>query len=316
METVEFEQIITRGCGIDVHEKNVVVTINGSGLKKETRTFLTFTEDLQSLLSWLKSNGVTHGAMESTGVYWKPIYNILGEDIDIMLVNARHMKNVPGRKTDKVDSEWICKLLLSGLLNASFVPAQQVRESRELNRYSIKLTQNLASEKNRVHKILEDANIKLSSVVSDIDGVVARKLIEGIIANELSATELVEQYYHKKMKASKEELVKALTGRLTDHHRYMLSEIYAHIRYLEQHIEQLDEKIKTHLSISTELLEQLCAIPGVSEKSAMQIVSEIGTDLSKFPTEKHFARWAGMAPGNNESAGKKKVDESLMATNI
>lgn len=308
METVAFEQLITRGCGIDVHEKNVVVTISGVGLVKETRTYLTFTEDLESLLSWLKSNGITHGAMESTGVYWKPIYNILGEEMNIMLVNARHMKNVPGRKTDKVDSEWICKLLLSGLLNGSFVPAQQVRETRELNRYCIKLTQTLASEKNRIHKILEDANIKLSSVVSDIDGVVARKLIDGIIANKLSVTELVELNYHKKMKASKAELVKSLTGRLTDHHRFMLAEIYAHIKYLEQRIEQLDEKIKNHLTISAELLEQLCAIPGVSQKSATQILSEIGTDLSTFPTEKHFARWAGMAPGNNESAGKKKVD--------
>lgn len=308
METVAFEQLITRGCGIDVHEKNVVVTISGVGLVKETRTYLTFTEDLESLLSWLKSNGITHGAMESTGVYWKPIYNILGEEMNIMLVNARHMKNVPGRKTDKVDSEWICKLLLSGLLNGSFVPAQQVRETRELNRYCIKLTQTLASEKNRIHKILEDANIKLSSVVSDIDGVVARKLIDGMIANKLSVTELVELNYHKKMKASKAELVKSLTGRLTDHHRFMLAEIYAHIKYLEQRIEQLDEKIKNHLTISAELLEQLCAIPGVSQKSATQILSEIGTDLSTFPTEKHFARWAGMAPGNNESAGKKKVD--------
>ena len=199
MDTLKFEQIIKRGCGIDVHEKNVVVTIRGEGIKTATRTFLSFTEDLQALLFWLKSAGITHGAMESTGVYWQPVYNILGEDLNLILVNARHLKNVPGRKTDSVDSAWICKLLMSGLLNASFIPDQQTLELRDMNRYSIKLTQDLASEKNRLHKILEDANIKLSSVVSDIDGVVAVKLIAGLVEGKADIKSLVEANYHKRM---------------------------------------------------------------------------------------------------------------------
>jgi transposase len=314
MDTIEFEQIIKRGCGIDVHEKNVVVTIRGDGMKTETRTFLSFTEDLEELLDWLKKEGVTHGAMESTGVYWKPVYNILGEALDLILVNARHMKNVPGRKTDKVDSAWICKLLMSGLLNASFIPDQQTRDLRDKNRYSIKLTQDLASEKNRLHKILEDANIKLSSVVSDIDGVVARKLIEGLVEGKASIKELVEESYHKKMRASKADLEKALSGKVSEHHRFMLRQIYAHMAYLEGQIALIDQQIKETLSADEELLTMLTDIPGVGLKSAIQIVSEVGTDLSKFPTEKHFAKWAGMAPGNHESAGKKKVVELHMAT--
>lgn len=315
MEANNFELIIKRGCGIDVHEKNVVVTIRGDGIVTETRTFLTFTEDLGELLSWLKSKEVTHGAMESTGVYWKPVYNILSESLNLILVNARHMKNVPGRKTDKVDSGWICKLLMSGLLNASFIPQQQTRELRDMNRYAIKLTQDLASEKNRLHKILEDANIKLSSVVSDIDGVVASKLIAGLVEGKASIKELVEANYHKKMQASKSDLEKALTGKVTAHHRFMLRQIYAHMAYLESQIGLIDNQIKETLSADESLLTLLTEIPGVGLKSAIQIVSEVGTDLSKFPTEKHFANWAGIAPGNNESAGKKKVDASHMVTN-
>jgi transposase len=315
MEANNFELIIKRGCGIDVHEKNVVVTIRGDGIGVETRTFLTFTEDLGELLCWLKSKEVTHGAMESTGVYWKPVYNILSESLNLILVNARHMKNVPGRKTDKVDSAWICKLLMSGLLNASFIPEQQTRELRDMNRYGIKLTQDLASEKNRLHKILEDANIKLSSVVSDIDGVVASKLIAGLVEGKASIKELVAANYHKKMKASKADLEKALIGKVTAHHRFMLRQIYAHMAYLESQIMLIDNQIKEVLSADEALLTLLTEIPGVGLKSAIQIVSEVGTDLSKFATEKHFAKWAGMAPGNNESAGKKKVDASPMVIN-
>ncbi len=167
------------------------------------------------------------------------------------MVNARHMKNVPGRKTDKVDSAWICKLLMSGLLNASFIPEQQTRELRDMNRYGIKLTQDLASEKNRLHKILEDANIKLSSVVSDIDGVVASKLIAGLVEGKSSIQELVEANYHKKMKASKAALEKALTGKVTAHHRFMLRQIYAHMAYLESQIILIDNQLKEVLSAGT-----------------------------------------------------------------
>lgn len=307
MAKIEFEQLITRGCGIDVHEKIIVVTIQGEGLVRETRSFASFTEDLESLRDWLKGEGVTHGAMESTGVYWKPVWNILSEDINLILVNARHMKNVPGRKTDKLDSEWICKLLLSGLLKASFIPEQQVRELRDLNRYEQKLTQMFSGEKNRIHKILEDANIKLSCVISDIDGVTSRRLIEGLISGVQSVSELVEANQHHKLKSSKAERIKALTGRMRPHHKFMLSQIYAHMDYLEKQIAEIESHIETILQPQRNIIDLLCEIPGVSEDSAMQILSEIGTDMSKFENEKHLASWAGMSPGNNESAGKKKV---------
>jgi transposase len=309
MNKIEFEQLIERGCGIDVHEKVIVVTVHGQGLAKETRSFLSFTEDLISLREWLLSCGVTHGAMESTGVYWKPVYNILSDSINLILVNARHMKNVPGRKTDKEDSAWICKLLLGGLLNASFIPPERIRELRDMNRYSIKLTQMLSGEKNRIHKILEDANIKLSCVVSDIDGVMSRRLIEGLIAGEASVGELVTTHQHHRLKSSQGERVKAMTGRLTAHHKFMLRQIYAHMDYLEGQIAAIDAEIEQSLSPDKDLIALLCEIPGVNEKSAMQILSEIGTDMSPFASEKHLASWAGMCPGNNETGGKKKVDE-------
>lgn len=308
MNKIEFEQLIERGCGIDVHEKVIVVTVQGQGLSKETRSFLSFTEDLEQLRDWLQSCGVTHGAMESTGVYWKPVYNILGDSINLILVNARHMKNVPGRKTDKADSEWICKLLLSGLLNASFIPPERIRELRDLNRYSIKLTQMLSGEKNRIHKILEDGNIKLSSVVSDIDGVMSRRLIEGLIDGDESVAALVGQHQHHRLKSSTSERIKAMTGRLTTHHKFMLRQIYAHMDYLEGQIATIDAEIEQSLSLDKDLIALLCEIPGVSEKSAMQILSEIGTDMSPFESEKHLSSWAGISPGNNESGGKKKVD--------
>lgn len=315
MNKIEFEQLIERGCGIDVHEKVIVVTVHGRGLAKETRSFLSFTEDLESLRAWLLSCGVTHGAMESTGVYWKPVYNILGDSINLILVNARHMRNVPGRKTDKVDSEWICKLLLGGLLNASFIPPQRIRELRDMNRYGMKLTQMLSGEKNRVHKILEDANIKLSCVVSDIDGVMSRRLIEGLISGEESVAALVAKHQHHRLKSSASERIKAMTGRLTAHHKFMLRQIYAHMDHLEGQIAAIDAEIEQSLSCDKDLVALLCEIPGVDEKSATQILSEIGTDMAPFASEKHLASWAGISPGNNESAGKKKVGASSTATN-
>lgn len=313
---VEFEQIVHRGCGLDVHEKTVVATIDGDGIKRETRTYDTFTTSLEELRTWLKEHQVTHVAMESTGVYWKPVFNILEADFKIMLVNARHLKSVPGRKTDKIDSEWICKLLLSGLLKASFIPEEKIRNLRDLSRYATKLTQQMGSEKSRVQKILEDANIKLSSVLSDTSGVVSSRLIEGLIKGKTDLKRLIDESYHKRIKASKEDLLKAITGKLTGHHRFMLGQIQSHISYLEGQIvvieNQMEELLKDHEQ-EIALLEE---IPGVGEKAAKKILSEIGTDMSVFPSEKHLAKWAGMCPGNNESGGKKKVAGPLMGTNI
>ena len=316
-EEIGFEQIIERGCGIDVHKDVIVSTIRGTDIKESTKTYSGFTESIESMRDWLKENKITHIAMESTGIYWKPIYNILEEDFEIILVNARHIKNVPGRKTDKKDSKWIAKLLLSGLLNGSFIPPKHIRDLRDLTRYRKKIIGQIASEKNRIQKILEDANIKLSSVVSDMSGATATKIINAMISGEEDIEELVK-YRHGKMQASEEELASSLKGKLTDHHKFMLTTIKESMQEKEAIIEKLnkriEEQLKSHeLTLDSELLQ---TIPGVGETAAASILAEIGNDMSQFPNEQHLASWAGMSPGNNESAGKKKVVGQHMAINI
>jgi len=315
-EGIVFDQIIKRGCGIDVHKKVIVATIKGEGLKEQTQTYTGFTESIELMRDWLKENKITHIAMESTGVYWKPIFNILEEDFAIILVNARHIKNVPGRKTDKKDSKWIAKLLLSGLLNGSFIPPKHIRDLRDLTRYRKKVTEQIASEKNRIQKILEDANIKLSSVVSDMSGATATKIINAMICGEEDIQELVK-YRHGKMQASAEELASSLKGKLTDHHKFMLTTIKESMQEKEAIIEKLDKRIEEQLKQHELILdsELLQTIPGVGKTAAASILAEIGNDMSQFPNELHLASWAGMSPGNNESAGKKKVVVQRMAIN-
>jgi transposase len=313
--TIEFEQLIERGCGIDVHKETAVATVKGKGIKEETKTYETFTSSLKEMKEWLMSIGITHIAMESTGVYWKPVFNILEDSFEILLVNARHLKNVPGRKTDKADSRWICKLLLSGLLRGSFVPPENIRELRDLSRYKTKLTREIASEKNRIQRILEDANIKLSSVVSDTSGTVATKLIDGLISGRKDLEVLINECYHGKLAASKGELRQALTGRLTAHHVFMLKQMKSHIAYLESQIVLIDTEMDNKLEEYNEELELLQTIPGVAKEGAKRILSEIGANMDVFPDEHHLASWAGMCPGNNESAGKKKARGLDMETN-
>lgn len=222
MDTVSFPSMVSRGCGINVHKKVVVATINGSGIRKETREFNTFTRSLTELKDWLLSNGITHVAMENTGVYWKPVYKVLEPSgLTIWIVNARH-KYVPGHKTDKADSAWLCKLLLAGLPKPSYIPAREQRELRDLTRYRTKLIQHIASEKNRTMRILEDCNIKLSSVLSDTSGVTATKLIDLICAGKAVTMSDIEQIYHGKLSASKEDLYEACNGLVEEHHIYML----------------------------------------------------------------------------------------------
>ena len=307
---IEFEQVIERGCGIDVHKSLIVATIRGTGIKEETREYSAFTEDIQSLGHWLKENGVTHIAMESTGVYWKPVFNILEEDFEVILVNARHIKNVPGHKTDKKDSRWIAKLLLSGLLKGSFIPPKQIRELRDLTRYKRKLVEQISSEKNRIQKILEDGNIKLSSVVSNMSGAVATRIIDDLIAGEEDISKLVA-YRHGKMQASESDLAKSLVGNLTAHHRQMLGFIKQSIKDKEMLVSNLDKTIDEHLKTAELELDRdlLSTIPGVGKEGAVYILAEIGNDMGVFADENHLASWAGMCPGNNESAGKKKARE-------
>ena len=311
METpeVSFKQVVSRGCGLDVHKKVVVATIDGDGIKKQTREFDTITSSLKELRDWLLENRITHVAMESTGVFWKPVYNVLEPaGLTVWIVNAAHVKYVPGHKTDKKDSAWLCKLLLAGLLKPSYIPAKEQRELRDLTRYRTKLVQSNASNKNRIIRILEDANIKLSSVLSSTSGVVGTKLIDKICEGKQITMQDIDQVYHKKLGASKDEIFEACQGFVTTHHVYMLQLIQKEIDNTLRTIESLDLRIKEVLSPYNNALELLKKVPGISVKSAQDLVAEIGLDMNVFPTEKHLASWAGMAPGNNESAGKKKAD--------
>ncbi len=300
------EIIVERGCGLDVHKKTIAACIMGKGIKKEIRSFSTMTNDLLRLKKWLKEKGITHVAMESTGVYWKPVFNILEDSFEVILVNARHIKNVPGRKTDVKDSEWICKLLRNGLLQGSFIPPKDIRELRDLTRYRRKLVQAISSEKNRVQKILEDANIKLSSVVSDTFGISGSEIINALIKGEMTIEEMSELAKGKLCK-KKDELKEALVGNFQEHHRFMLKASLEHIHSIEKIIERLDFEINKKMDKYREEYELLQTIPGVKEHGASSIIAEIGTDMSRFPSEEHLSSWAGMSPGNNESAGKKKA---------
>lgn len=314
---IEFEQFIDRGCGIDVHKSIIVATVRGTGIKEETRSFDGFTSSIEELRDWLKSNKISHVAMESTGVYWKPIYNILEDGFEILLVNARHIKNVPGRKTDKKDSKWIAKLLLSGLLRGSFIPPKPTRELRDLTRYKRKVIEQISSEKNRIQKILEDCNVKISSVVSNTSGATATKIIDAMIEGEENIDELLK-FRHGRIQSSVADMASALKGNLTPHHKFMLQTIKESISQKQGLLLKIDAQIETHLKkheleLDSELLQ---TIPGVGKDGVSYLLAEIGSDMDQFPDEKHLASWAGMSPGSNESAGKKKVVESRMETNI
>jgi len=291
---------------IEFDKETVVVTIRGKGIKSVTKSYSTFTSSLIKLKEWLKKHGITHIAMESTGIYWKPVFNVLGDDFVILLVNARHVKNVPGHKTDKKDSRWLVKLLLSGLLKGSFIPERPFRELRDLTRYRKKLVQQVTADKNRFLKILEDSNIKLSMVLSNVFGVSGTKMINHILSVESYRPEELMQYVHGKVKASRADIQEALTGYITDHHKFMLRTILGNMAKTESTIAEIDQKLDAVLepyNLERELLE---TIPGVGREVAIAIIAEIGTDMSRFPDQKHLASWAGMSPGSNESAGKNK----------
>lgn len=313
-QEVKFEQIIRCGCGIDIHRDTVVATVRRSDTDFETRTFDTFTVSLTELRDWLKVEGVSHVAMESTGIYWKPVFNILEEDFEIILVNARHVRNIPGHKTDKKDSRWISKLLLSGLLKGSFIPPQNIRELRDLVRYKKKKIAQVTSEKNRIIKILEDANIKLSSVVTEVSGVSATKIINDIINGQTNLDELM-QHLHKSIKTDRNIIRKALEGKVTNHHRFMLNIVRESIQEQENIIAKLDAQIDEAARNYAVVVDLLQTIPGIAKDSALTIISEIGVDMNQFPNEHHISSWAGLSPGSNESAGKKKAPEPPMETN-
>jgi transposase len=305
MTTVEFPQLIERGCGLDVHQETVVATIRGIDIEIETRTYGTFTPDLECMIGWLQNHGVTHIAMESTGVYWKPVYYVLEPFFEILLVNARHIKNVPGHKTDKKDSEWIAKLLLSGLLKGSFVPEAIIRELRDLQRHRKKLINQRTAQKNRLQNILEDANIKLSSVVSDVFGKTGQAILEQLAGGQVDPVVLANLAKGSLIN-KKDQLQLALQGRFSSHHQFMVKLMLDILAQINAMIVRIEDRVERYLAQMQPQATLLQTIPGVSTQVAAGILSEIGTDMSKFTSHKHLASWAGACPGNNQSAGKSK----------
>ena len=314
-QEIAFEEVVERGCGLDVHKKEIVATVSGTGIESETRTFQSTTRSLTELKEWLLALGVTHVAMESTGVYWKPVMNILEPGgFSIMVVNARHIKYVPGHKTDKKDSVWICKLLRAGLLKGSFVPGRNQRDLRDLTRYRRKLVQHQAAEHNRMIRIFEDANLKLSSVFSNIRGKMCTRVIDAVIAGETDPQKLAALCTHRRLKATREEIALAVEGCFTEHHKFMIRAIRTSIANIEAEIDHLDKEIERRMKPFEAQITQLCEIPGMDVTSANELLAEIGVDMEVFPTAEHLTSWAGLAPGNNESAGKKKAHTPTTAT--
>jgi transposase len=271
---------------------------------KEIRTFSTMTADLLEMLDWLLSKGCTHVAMESTGVYWKPVFNLMEGQLEVLIVNAQHLKAVPGRKTDVKDAQWIAELLQHGLVQASFIPPAAQREVRELTRYRSSIVEERARTINRLQKVLEDANIKLTSVLTDILGVSGRAILNSLLAGQTDRLQLAD-LARGTLRNKREQLQKALAGEFKPHHTFMLTQHLSHIDYLDELLEQLNTEIGNRLSQYEEEIERLDHITGVNRRIAQVILSEIGTDLSRFPTEKHLTSWAGICPGNHESAGKR-----------
>ncbi len=334
--------------GLDVHKKTIVacclLSVPHGRLQREVRTFGTTTRDLLVLADWLITNGVTHVAMESTGEYWKPVYNLLEALVTVLVVNARHIKNVPGRKTDVKDAEWIADLLRHGLLRGSFIPPEPQRDLRDLTRQRTTLVQERAAVINRLQKVLEWANLKLAGVATDIVGVSARAMLEAIIAGEQDATTLAD-LAHGRMRSKRAQLERALEGRVREHHRFLIAQHLIHIDFLDEQIGVFDTEIAAQIRTATpgddapgppeqstptdgtgapaqptpqvpdppiaqgvpwdEAVELLDTLPGVGPRLAEILVAEIGTDMRRFPSPRHLASWAKVAPGNYESAGKR-----------
>jgi transposase len=298
-----------RCCGLDVHKATVVACVivpGASGrVEKEIRTFRTLTEELRSLTAWLQTKNVTHVAMESTGVYWKPIFNILEGEFEILVVNAEQIKKLSGRKTDVSDAEWIADLLRHGLLRGSFIPSAQQRAWRDLTRYRTRLVDERTREVNRLHKVLEDANIKLASVATDIMGASGRMILQQLLAGETDPATLAE-LAKGRLREKRALLAQALQGKLTPHHRFLLAEHLSHIDYLDEAIERLDDEIEEQMRPFEEELARWDQLPGVSTRIAQIVVAEVGVDLKQFEDAAHLASWAGLCPGNHASAGKRK----------
>ena len=295
-------------CGLDVHKRSITacLLLSGSGGKghHEIRRFGTMTRDLLELADWLQCHHVTHVAMESTGVYWKPVWNILEGQFEVVLLNAQHIKAVPGRKTDIKDCQWIAELLQHGLLRGSFVPPTPIRQLRDLTRMRTSLRQDHTAIANRMQKILEDANIKLAAVASDWLGVSGRAILSQLLAGEEDAEKLAE-LSRGRLRSKLPAMQLALEGRMTEHHRWMLRVLHEQLLFLEVQIAKLEAKIQDQLSDYQEAIALCTTIPGIEEVAAANLIAEIGVNMAQFPSAQHLASWAGICPGNHESAGKR-----------
>jgi transposase len=300
------EVLYPRCCGLDVHQKTVVAcAITPEG--KETRTFRTMTDDLLQLANWVVAKGITHVAMESTGVYWHPVYNILEAlGITLTVMNAEHIKAVPGRKTDVKDAEWIADLLRHGLVKGSFIPDRPQREMRELVRYRRSIIRQRAQVVNRIQKVLEGANIKLSSVASNVMGASGRAMLEAI-SRGVEDPERLAEYAKGRLREKKPELQKALQGLVGPHQRTVLQSQLRIITFLDEEISRMDKEIAERMRPFKETLERVDGIPGMGRRTAEDVLAEIGVDMSRFASASQLASWARLCPGNNESAGKRKA---------
>ncbi len=303
------ERIVERCAGLDVHKDSLTACVRVPGpsgwREQDTRTFQTTTRGLVALADWLRGYGVTLVGMESTGVYWKPVYYLLEDEFECWLLNAQHLRNVPGRKTDVKDAEWICQLLEHGLVRPSFVPPREIRELRDLTRYRKAKIEERTREVQRLDKVLQDAGIKLSSVASEVLGVSGRAMLDALIAGSHDPAllaELAKGALRKKIPALRE----ALEGRFTGHHALIVSQMLASIDFLDETVATLSERIEELVAPFSRQVELLDTIPGVDRKTAELLLAEIGPDTAQFPSHRHLASWAGLCPGNNESAGKRK----------
>jgi len=303
-------EVIHRRCaGLDIHEAFVIVcrrVLDEAGhLTKETREYSTMTADLLRMGDWLASAGVTHLAMESSGVFWKPIWNLLEDRFTILLVNAQHVKQVPGRKTDVSDAQWLAQLLEHGLLRASFVPPPPIRDLRDLTRHRTTLLQERTRVVNRVHKVLEDANIKLSAVASDIMGVSGRAMLQALIAGETDAERMAE-LARRRLRTKREALIAALTGRVRPHHRYLLQTLLAHVDFLTGQVTELDQRIEEQLRPFATPLAHIRSIHGLTGRAGECVLAEVGPDMTPFPSASHLCSWAAVCPGLDETGGKRR----------
>ena len=302
-------RMIERCAALDVHQKAVTACariVRDGGEREELIVeFRTMAADLLALRDWLKRLGVTHVAMEATGVYWKPVYYALEDDFELLLVNAQHVKNVPGRKTDTQDAQWLCQLLECGLLRASFVPPKPIRELRDLTRYRKALIKERQQEANRLHKVLEDAGIKLACVATDVLGVSGREMLQALISGTRDA-EMLADLARGRMRSKLPVLRQALEGNFKPHHALIVSHILTHLDYLEETIAALTEEVERRLAPFATKAENLCTITGVAQRTSQVILAELGPDMSRFASDRHAASWAKLCPGNNESAGKRR----------